>query len=72
MTRKKMRNNLRELSRRIHLEQHGSLKGWGKIARFYGDQWRPNWEEAGRWGFKSYSDMWNSKVMTDMRESVGM
>lgn len=67
MTRKKMKNLMMEISRRIYLDQHGTLKGWGKTARFYNSDWYPKVEQFG-----GYKAAWNSKVMLDLRKSVGM
>ena len=57
-----------ELSRRIYLNQNGSLKGFGKIAEFYNDNWRhKDYKSTG-----GYKNAWNSEIMVQLRKSVGM
>ena len=68
MTRKRARHLLLEVSRRAYLKQYGSLKGWGKIAKHYRDDWRhKDYTATG-----GYKNAWNSEIMTLLRESVGM
>lgn len=68
MTRKKARNLLLEMSRRIYLQQHGSLKGFGEVAKFYRDSWRhKDYKSTG-----GYKKAWNSEIMVALRKSVGM
>ena len=60
MTRKRARHLMLELSRRIQLVQCGNLKGFGKIARFYDDNWRHiDYKSTG--GYKS---AWNSEIIS--------
>lgn len=56
-----------EMVRRMYLKEHGTLKGFGKTASFYRGNWRPNVN-----GFGGYKASWESKVMQDLRKSVGM
>ena len=56
-----------EFSRRIYLKHHGNLKGFGKIAKFYRDGWRPDVRTIG-----GYKGMWNSDVMLTLRKTIGM
>lgn len=68
MTRKKARKLMRELSRRLYLQQHGTLKGFGKIDKFYDDSWRhKDYRVTG-----GYKAAWNLDIMVDLRKSVGM
>ena len=66
MTRKKARKLMREFSRRMYLKQHGNLKGFGKIDRFYNDDWRHrDYKATG-----GYKAGW--EAMKEYREIVGM
>jgi hypothetical protein len=56
-----------ELARRVYLETHGNLKGFGKIARFYRKDWKP--DVAYRGGYKS---VWNTLAMKYVRMLYGM
>ena len=67
MKRDKMRHLMMELCRRMYLQRHGSLKGWGKDAKFYNRNWMPDVNKFG-----GYKATWESKVMRDLRNSVGM
>ena len=68
MTRKKARKLMRELSRRVYLQQHGNLKGFGSVDRFYNDNWR-HLDYSSTGGYKS---AWNNPILKTLRESVGM
>ncbi len=72
MTRKKARHLFLEMARRMHMNQHGGLQGFGKTASYYGADWRPDFEVARRWGLNSYEDCWNSEAVKQIRKSVGM
>lgn len=72
MSRKKMRHLLMEISRQIQLKQTGTLRGWGKIARFYGDSWLPNFDTMRELGINSYKELWECDAMVALRKSVGM
>ena len=65
MTRKRARHLMLELSRRVYLNQKGTLKGFGKMAKLYGDSWRPCDP------YLSYKDVW-SVEMKEFRKMVGM
>ena len=69
MNRKRARHLLLELSRRIYLEQHGTLKGFGNISRHYRDEWRHlDYSVTG-----GYKNAWNnSPIMKELREHFGM
>ena len=67
MTRKRARKLMLEMVRRIHLQHNGTLEGFGGIAKFYRADWKPNINRFG--GYKS---AWNSKLMRDLRATVGM
>lgn len=68
MTRKKARHLLMEFARRIYMQEHGTLKGFGKIAKHYSDSWRhENYAVTG-----GYKAAWNSEIMVQLRKSVGM
>ena len=68
MTRKRARHLLLEMSRRVYLKEHGTLKGFGKIAKHYNDDWRHiNYATTG-----GYKKSWNSELMVLVREYVGM
>lgn len=72
MTQKKARHLFLELSRRVYLEHHGTLKGFGKAARYYRRNWHPIWYTAKVYGITSYADAWNSSTMAAIRQTVGM
>lgn len=68
MTRKRARHLLLEMSRRLYMQEHGNLKGFGKVARHYSDSWRhANYATTG-----GYRAAWDSEIMTTLRRSVGM
>lgn len=68
MNRKKARHLVMEMSRRLYLKEHGDLKGFGKIAKFYNDDWRhTDYNLTG-----GYKKAWNSPAMTTLREILGM
>ena len=68
MSRKRARHLMLECSRRIYLNYYGTLKGFGKTARFYGDNWRhSDYKSTG-----GYKAAWNSEIMQELRKSVGM
>ena len=68
MNRKRARHLLLEVSRRLYLKEHGNLKGFGKIAKFYNDDWRhTDYKVTG-----GYKAAWNNEIMVRLRESVGM
>lgn len=68
MNRKKARRLWIELNRRIYLKQHGTLKGFGAIERHYNDDWRhKDYKSTG-----GYKASWNSELVKQLRESVGM
>lgn len=67
MKRKKMSKLMCELARRVTLNTHGTLKGFGKSAKFYRDEWRPNLQKFG-----GYKGAWESEFMVELRKSVGM
>lgn len=68
MTRKKARHLNLELCRRLYLKEHGNLKGFGKIAKFYSDSWRhKDYSKTG-----GYKAAWNNEVMVTLRKSVEM
>lgn len=69
MTQKKARHMMMEVSRRIYMNANGTLKGFGKISRFYNDQWKPRFGEM---GINSYDDAWNMDAMVALRKTVGM
>ncbi len=68
MSRKRARHLLIEMSRRLYLEEHGDLKGFGRVMKFYNDDWRHK-------DFKStggYKAGWNCEIMRQLRASLGM
>lgn len=68
MTRKKARNLMLEMSRRVYLKEHGTLKGFGSVAKHYRDDWRHlNYKSTG-----GYKNAWNSELMKLVRDYVGM
>lgn len=68
MNRKKARHLMMEVSRRLYIKEHGNLKGFGKIAKFYNDDWRhKDFKATG-----GYKKAWNSDVMKLLRETLGM
>lgn len=68
MSRKRARHLLLELSRRLYLKEHGNLKGFGKIAKFYNDDWRhKDYKTTG-----GYKKAWNSDLMVQLRATLGM
>lgn len=63
-----MRKKMMEIARQIYIQQHGTAKGCGKILSFYSARsWRPNVA-----AFGGYKAAWNSTVLKDLRQSVGM
>lgn len=70
MTRKKARHLLLEMMRRQYLQEHGTLQGFGKVARFYGRSWRP--DLSGDALIRSYRGAWEWDVMQILRKRVGM
>ena len=67
MNRKKARHLFLELARRNYLDYYGTLKGFGKIAKFYRDEWKPNISALG-----GYKESWNSNVIKEIRKNVNM
>ncbi len=68
MSRKRARHLMLELARRIHKNYYGNLKGFGKTARFYSDDWRHlDYKSTG-----GYKASWNSEIIRQLRDSVGM
>lgn len=68
MTRKKARHLNMELCRRLYEREHGTLKGFGIIAKWYSDSWRhTDYSKTG-----GYKATWNNDVMVQLRKSVGM
>lgn len=67
MKREKARKLMLELARRIHIKEHGTLEGFGKIAKFYRANWMPNSKITG-----GYKAAWDSKIMCELREIIGM
>lgn len=68
MTRKKARKLTMELSRRLYIMEHGNLKGFGKVSKSYRDGWRHlNYSTTG-----GYKKGWNSELMVQVRQIVGM
>lgn len=68
MTRKRARHLLLEMSRRLYLKEHGNLKGFGAIAKFYNDDWRHrDYKATG-----GYKKAWESDLMKQLRGSLGM
>lgn len=62
-----------EMARRIHLQQHGNLKGFGKTAKFYGDQWRPKFKtDLDKYGVNSYQEIFDNETIKALMKSVGM
>ena len=68
MTRRKARHLSIELCRRLYMNEHGNLKGFGKVARHYSDSWRHK-DYATTGGYKA---AWESEIMVMLRKSVGM
>lgn len=68
MNRKKARHLMMEVARRLYIKEHGNLKGFGKIEKFYNDDWRhKDYTVTG-----GYKKAWNSDIMRLLRESLGM
>ena len=57
------------LARIMYLKEKGTLKGFGKISSFYGRNWRPNMGVIQDCG--GYRNVWNSKLMRDLRAAYG-
>lgn len=72
MKREKARHMFMEVARRIYENENGNLKGFGKIAKFYRDDWRPDFKKASEQGMDSYYKMWNSDLMVRLRSSINM
>ena len=72
MTQKKARHLAMELSRRIYLGTHGTLKGFGKISRHYSDRWHLKFDVLGEYNINSYHDAWNAPIMQQLRKLYGM
>ena len=68
MTRKRARHLTLELCRRLYLKDHGTLKGFGRIAAHYRDDWRhTDYTTTG-----GYKKAWNLDIMVQLREILGM
>ena len=67
MNRKRARHLFMELARRNYLEYYGSLKGFGKVAKFYRDEWRPDIYIIG-----SYKSAWEHQAIKGMRNLYNM
>lgn len=67
MKREKARKLMLEVSRRLYLQDHGTTKGFGRIAKFYRAGWMPDNKVTG-----GYKNAWNSKIMKELRELTGM
>ena len=75
MTRKRARHLFLEMARRIYLEQSGTLKGFGKVAKHYSDAWRPvsnNRALDEKFQIRSYKDTWENELIKELRKSVNM
>lgn len=68
MKRKRARGLLLELCRRMYLKEHGTLKGFGKVAKYYRDEWRhKDYRITG-----GYKKAWNHDYMVTLRKACGM
>ncbi len=56
MNRKKARGKMLDFARRVYLYEHGNLKGFGAVAKFYRDEWRPDFEGLKRWNISGYKE----------------
>lgn len=67
MNRKRARHLFMELARRNYLDYYGSLKGFGKVAKFYRDEWKPDISIIG-----SYKSAWEHSTVKEMRSLYNM
>lgn len=68
MRRKRARGLILELCRRLYLKEHGTLKGFGKVAKHYRDDWRHrDYNLTG-----GYKKAWNCEQIKFIRKEVGM
>lgn len=69
MTRKRFRHLMMEVMRRVYLNCHGDLKGFGNIAKFYDRNWRMKFHPGEVGGYRA---AWESEALKALRASVGM
>lgn len=67
MNRRTARHLMLELMRRVYLDQHKTLKGFGKTAKFYDRNWKPKVNEVG-----GYKAAWESDLLKTLRTVNGM
>lgn len=68
MNRKRAGHLMLELSRRIYLDYNGTLKGFGKVAQHYRDEYRhTDYSKTG-----GYKVSWESEIMKKLRELYKM
>ena len=67
MNRKRARHLFMELARRNYLKYYGSLKGFGKVAKFYREEWRPDVSKIG-----SYKACWEYPTIKEIRGLFNM
>lgn len=67
MTQKHVRKLMLEIARRIYLQEHGTLKGFGKIASYYRSNWKPDAKKLG-----GYKAIWENEFMLLLRNNFGM
>lgn len=54
-----------ELSRQMHIKEHGTLKGFGETAKFYRADWRGHFPGG-------YKAAFESEIMKELRAIFGM
>ena len=64
MKKNRARKTMLEVARRVHLSQHGSLKGFGETAKFYRRDWKVNG--------CSYKEAMEFEALKELMKSVGM
>lgn len=67
MNRKRARHLFLELARRNYLEYYGSLKGFGNVAKFYRNEWKPDITKIG-----GYKASWEYPVVKELRKHFNM
>ena len=67
MNRKRARHLFLELARRNYLDYYGSLKGFGKVSKFYRNEWKPDISIIG-----SYKSAWEHPAIKEMRMLYNM
>ena len=68
MNRKRARHLWLELSRRIYLDNYGTLKGFGKIAKHYRDEYRhTDYSKTG-----GYKAGWENDIVKQLRDYYNM